>query len=86
MVEGDQPGVLLGKVVDKVLVLDRVTTLGSASTTLTMTVHASMVLTSIPTWGLIRRATAQVGITSEGDEDDTMRWQPWLERILSSKS
>jgi hypothetical protein len=49
MVEGDQPGVLLGKVVDKVLVLDRVTTLGSASTTLTMTVHASMVLTSIPT-------------------------------------
>jgi hypothetical protein len=72
VVEGDQAVVLLGEVADKVLALDRVTALGSASTTLMMTVHASMVLISIPTWGLIRRATARVGITSEGDEDDTM--------------
>lgn len=72
MVEGVQAAVLVGMEAGMLLASDRGTALGSASTTTTMTVGASMVLASIPTWGRICRIMAQVGITSAGDEVDTV--------------
>ena len=58
-------------VAGKALALDRAMASGSASTT-TKTMRASMDPTSIPTWGLIRRITARVGITSEVDKYGTV--------------